>query len=104
MIRTIPKKFCITKKTENFDIHGTQAHCGFPDEGGIWITAPDSRGFRFDMGTREELEALKEVIDFVLKRKPQTYEEHQEMMRKSFGHTNINVSIEEQINEKDENK
>ena len=93
MLRTIPKKFCISKKTENLEIHGTQAHCGFPDEGGIWITAPGSDSFRFDINTREELENLKEVIDFVLKRKPQTAEDHQEMMRKSFGHTNINVNL-----------
>ncbi len=104
MIRTIPKKFCKYKKSKNLEIHGTQSHMGYHDEGGIWITVPGNNNFRFDIGKREDLKNLKEVIDFVLKRKPQTKEEYNKMI---FGSKNINISIEksedEEIKKEEEN-
>ena len=101
MIRTITKKFCINKTSKDLEIHGNQPHMGYHDEGGIWITPHGSSGFRFDIGTREDLKNLKEVVDFVLAREPQTREEYDKMI---FGSKNINVSIEEEQINKDKNK
>jgi hypothetical protein len=74
LVQKLPEELFMHRQDGNLDFCGVQSH--YPLDGGsLKITSVNERSFTLEIGSRSQMKALKEVINFILAREPMTIEE-----------------------------